>query len=114
MGARLRQHQTCHFRKQAASAPAELGGEIHNVSRNRDRKQVLPQAHKLHVYGRGSFGAFGAFPSLRAGAPLSVLLSRRSTTGDSCHAPCVPCKTFEQPKDVEHDDTWVAVVGVPS
>ena len=40
------------------SAPAELGGEIHNVSRNRARTQVLLQARKLHVYGSGTFGAF--------------------------------------------------------
>ena len=38
--------------------PAELGGEIHYVSRNRARMQVLPQAQKSHVYGSGTFGAF--------------------------------------------------------
>ena len=42
----------------AASAPAELGEEIHNVSRSRARTQVLLQARKLHVYGSGTFGAF--------------------------------------------------------
>ena len=44
----------CHaFRKHTTSAPAELGGEIHNISQNR--------AHtpKSHVYGSGTFGAFG-------------------------------------------------------
>ena len=30
-----RRHQTCYFRKHASSAPAELGGEIHNAPRNR-------------------------------------------------------------------------------
>ena len=47
-----------HARKHATSAAAELGGEIHNVSRNRARAQVLPRAQKLHVYGSGTFGAF--------------------------------------------------------
>ena len=32
---RVGRHQTRDFREHAASAPAELGGEIHNVSRNR-------------------------------------------------------------------------------
>ena len=54
----FRWHQTCYFRKRATSAAAELGGEIHNVLRNRARTQVLPQARKLHVYGSGTFGAF--------------------------------------------------------
>ena len=34
----------------ATSAAAEFGGEIHNVSRNRARTQVLPQAQKSHVF----------------------------------------------------------------
>ena len=38
--------------------PAEFGGEIHNVSRNRARTQVLPQAQKSHFHGSGTFGAF--------------------------------------------------------
>ena len=42
----------------STSAPAELGGEIRNVSRSVARTQVLLQARKLHVYGSGSFGAF--------------------------------------------------------
>ena len=54
----FRRHQPCEFREHATSAPAELGGEIHNVSRNRARTQVLLQARKLHVYGSGTFGAF--------------------------------------------------------
>ena len=53
-----RRHQTCDFREHCTSAPAELGGKIHNISRNRDRTQVLLQARKLHVYGSGTFGAF--------------------------------------------------------
>ena len=45
----IRRHQTCHFRKHATSAPAEL-----NVSRDRARTQVLLQAEvarlrKWHV-----------------------------------------------------------------
>ena len=44
--------------KRATSAPAELGGEIQSVSRNRARTQVLLQAWKLRVYGSGTFGAF--------------------------------------------------------
>ena len=40
--------QTCDFRKHAISAPAEPGGETHNVSRNQARAQVLLQARKLH------------------------------------------------------------------
>ena len=47
------------FREHATSAPAELGGEIQHVSRNRVRTQVLPQARKLHVYGSRTFAAFG-------------------------------------------------------
>ena len=44
--------------KHATSAPSELGGETHNVSRNRARTKVLLQARKLHVYRSGAFGAF--------------------------------------------------------
>ena len=47
---RTRRHQTCYFREHATSAPAELGGKFHNVSRNRARTQVLLQAQKLHVF----------------------------------------------------------------
>ena len=36
----------------SASAPAELGGQIHKVSRDRARTQVPPQAQKLHVFLR--------------------------------------------------------------
>ena len=54
----IRRHQTCDFSKHTTSAPAELGGEIHNVLRNRARMQVLLQARKLHVYASGTFGAF--------------------------------------------------------
>ena len=50
--------QTCDFRKHATSAPAELGGETRNVSRNRARAQLLLQAWKLHAYGSCMFGAF--------------------------------------------------------
>ena len=57
-GGMARRHQTCDFGEHATSAPAELGGEIHNVSRNRARTRVLLQARKLHVYGSGTFGAF--------------------------------------------------------
>ena len=39
------------------SVPAELGGEIHHVSRNRACTKVLLQARKLHVCGSGTFGA---------------------------------------------------------
>ena len=35
----------------ATSAPAELGGEMHNFSRNRASTKVPLQAQKLHVYG---------------------------------------------------------------
>ena len=55
-----RRHQTCDFGEHATSAPAELGGEIHKVSRNRARTQVFLQARKLHVYGKGTSGAFWA------------------------------------------------------
>ena len=48
----------CDFREYATSAPAEFGGEIHNISRNRALTQVLLQAQKLHAYGSGTFGAF--------------------------------------------------------
>ena len=37
----IRRHQTCDFCERATSAPAELGGEIHSVSRNRAHTQVL-------------------------------------------------------------------------
>ena len=47
----------CDFREHATSAPAELGAEIHNVSRNRARTQVGPSAgtevarlRKWHVW----------------------------------------------------------------
>ena len=57
--AAVRRHrETCDFREHVTSAPAELGGKIHIVSRNRARTQVFLQARKLHVYGSGSFGAF--------------------------------------------------------
>ena len=48
----------CDFGERATSAPAELGGEGHNVSRNRARTRVLLQARMLHVYGSGTCGAF--------------------------------------------------------
>ena len=51
--AKLREEQA------PTSAPAEFGGQIHNVLRNRALAQVLPQAQKLHVYGSGTFGALG-------------------------------------------------------
>ena len=54
----IRRHHTCDFREHATSAPAELGGEIHDVLRNRALIKVLLQAHKLDVYGSGTFGAF--------------------------------------------------------
>ena len=78
-GIPFRRHQTCYFRKRATSAPAEFGGEFHdvsrnragtptsreisrnrnrNVSRNRARTQVLPQAQKSRVCESGEFGAF--------------------------------------------------------
>ena len=53
-----RRRQKCDFGERDNSAPAELGGETHNVSRNRARTRVLLQARKLHVYGSGTFGAF--------------------------------------------------------
>ena len=56
--ARFRRHQPCDFREHATSAPAELGGEIHNVSRNRAHTQVLLRARKSHLCGSGTFGAF--------------------------------------------------------
>ena len=56
--AHVRPYQTCYYRRHPTSAPTELGGEIHNVSRDRDRTQVLPQAQKLHGYGSSTFGAF--------------------------------------------------------
>ena len=43
----IRRHQTCYFRKHATSVPAQFGGEIHNVSRNRAPTQVLLQAHEV-------------------------------------------------------------------
>ena len=56
----IRWHQTCCFREHTTSAAAAFGGETPNVLRNRARTQVLRQAQKLHVYGSGTFGAFGA------------------------------------------------------
>ena len=47
-----------HTHVNATSAPAELGGGIHKVSRNGPRMQVRPQVRQLHVYGSGTFGAF--------------------------------------------------------
>ena len=44
-------HHACDFREY-------LGGELHDVLRNRARTQVLLQAWKLRVYGSGTFGAF--------------------------------------------------------
>ena len=55
---RFRRRQTCYFRQLATSAPAESRGEMHNVSRNRARTQVLLQVQRSHVYGSGTFGAF--------------------------------------------------------
>ena len=46
------------FRKHATSVPAEFAGEIDNVSRNRARTQVRPQARKLHICGSGTSSAF--------------------------------------------------------
>ena len=64
------------------SAPAELGGEIHIVSRNRARTQVLLQARKLHVYGSGTSGAFWPCCSADGWVTLSseetLLLGRTS------------------------------------
>ena len=62
-GAYLREYLSTGYREHATSAPAELGGEPHNVSRNRARTQVLLQARKLHVYGSGAFGAFWTQPT---------------------------------------------------
>ena len=49
--------QNCRREKDLV-APAELGGEFLNVSRNRAHTQVLLQARKLHVYRSGTLGAF--------------------------------------------------------
>ena len=57
-GSIFRRHQTCDFSEHVTSAPAELGGEIHNFLRNQARTKVLPQARKSHAHGRGTFGAF--------------------------------------------------------
>ena len=46
--AKSRRHQTCDFGEHATSVPAELGGEIRNVARDRARTQVLLQARKCH------------------------------------------------------------------
>ena len=57
-GTKIMRRQMCDFREHAtSSAPAELGAEIHKVSRNRARTQVLLQARKLHVRGSGTCGA---------------------------------------------------------
>ena len=45
-----RRHQSFDFGERATSAPAMLGGETHNFSRNRAHTQVLLQARKLCVY----------------------------------------------------------------
>ena len=76
-----RRHQTCDFRAHATSAPAELGGEIHNVSHNRACTQVLLQARKLHVYGSGTFGAFWG----KQGVPMPAAGPPAPT------AQCSPC-----------------------
>ena len=55
---RNRRHQTCDLHECATSAPAELGGETHNVSRSRACTQVLLRVRKLLVCGSGTFGAF--------------------------------------------------------
>ena len=58
----------------ATSAPAEPGGQIHNVSRYRAHTQVLPQAQKLHVYGGGKFDAFWSCYTSRYGQTLSNMI----------------------------------------
>ena len=77
-------HQTRDFREHATSAPAELGwgNSIPNVSRNRARTQVLPQAWKLHAYGSGTFGAFGTSP------PMALYYTML------CHATLSCCTTL--------------------
>ena len=45
-------HHILELPKHATAAPAELGGKIRNVPRNRARTQVPPQVRKLHVYGK--------------------------------------------------------------
>ena len=57
----FRRHQTRAFREHATSATAELGGEIHNFSRNRARTHVLLQAQKLQHASSDTFGAFWPF-----------------------------------------------------
>ena len=59
----VRPHRTRDFRERATSALAELGGEICNVSRNRARAQVPPQARKSHVYGSGTWCLLVVFGS---------------------------------------------------
>ena len=66
--------------KHATSAAAELGGEIHNVSRNRAHTQVLLQAQKLRVYGRDTLGAFWDYPDV---APLSSEKGAKSKGSDN-------------------------------
>ena len=46
----FRRRQTCDICEHATSAAAELGVEIHHVSRNRGRSQVSLQARKWHVW----------------------------------------------------------------
>ena len=85
-----RRHQRCDFGEHDTSAPAELGGEIHNVSRNRARKQVPLQARKSHACGGGTFGAFwggegsrrpGGFATERRG--FLTMGGRKSPSGGS-------------------------------
>ena len=70
----IRRRHTCDFREHDTSAPAELGGEIHDVSRNRARAQVPLQARKFarlrkwHVWRLPVLGEIGGAPCQQHGA----------------------------------------------
>ena len=104
-------------RATSVTAPADFGGEIHKVSRNRAHTQVPLQARKLHVYGSGTPGGFwrDRVTEASAGPPSSPVraataaqsASRASpSAGAAAKARAQPARASGARFSCESNDQW--------
>ena len=79
----FRRHQTCYFRKRAASVTVELGGKIHNVSRNRHFAGAeVAHLRKSQVWCLRDHTAINVYAhSERCGLPLAGITFSLTSLG---------------------------------